>query len=106
MGMLQQYGYRIVPEAEREAADLWLINSCTVKNPSEEHMATDLKRGRALGKSLVVAGCVSQAQPNLAPLADLSIVGVQQIDRVVEVVQETLKGHTMQLLERRERARA
>ena len=99
-GLLQQYGYRLVPEAERENADLWLINSCTVKNPSEEHMATDLKRGRALGKALVVAGCVSQAQPDLAPIADLSIVGVQQLDRVVEVVQETLRGHTMRLMSR------
>ena len=55
-GQLQQFGYRLVGEADREVADLWLINSCTVKNPSQEHMATDLKRGRALGKALVVAG--------------------------------------------------
>ena len=70
-------------------------------------MATDLKRGRALGKALVVAGCVSQAQPELKTqgfaLADISIVGVQQIDRVVEVVQEALRGHTVRLLERRVR---
>ena len=102
-GLLQQYGYTLVSEAEKEAADLWLINSCTVKNPSEEHMATDLKRGRALGKKLVVAGCVSQAQPDLAPIADISLVGVQQIERVVEVVQETLKGNTMRLLSRASR---
>ena len=102
-GLLEQYGYTLVSESEREAADLWLINSCTVKNPSEEHMATDLKRGRALGKSLVVAGCVSQAQPDLAPLADLSIVGVQQIERVVEVVQSTLEGNTVRLLSRAQR---
>ena len=55
-GLLQQYGYRIVAESEREAADLWLINSCTVKNPSEEHMVTDLKRGRALGLGRGAAG--------------------------------------------------
>ena len=99
-GLLQHYGYRLVQEGERETADLWLINSCTVKNPSEEHMATDLKRGRALGKALVVAGCVSQAQPDLSSLDGISIVGVQQIERVVEVVQETLKGNTMRLLQR------
>ena len=96
-GQLQEYGYRLVREDERDTADLWLINSCTVKNPSEEHMVTDLKRGRSLGKALVVAGCVSQAQPDLAPLADLSIVGVQQVDRVVEVVQEALKGNTVRV---------
>lgn len=32
-GQLQQFGYRLVGEADREVADLWLINSCTVKNP-------------------------------------------------------------------------
>ena len=99
-GQLQQFGYRLVGEADREVADLWLINSCTVKNPSQEHMATDLKRGRALGKALVVAGCVSQAEPDLDALAGLSIIGVQQIDRVVEVVQEALRGHTVRLLGR------
>ena len=97
-GQLQQFGYRLVGEAEREAADVWLINSCTVKNPSQEHMATDLKRGRALGKALVVAGCVSQAEPDLDALDGLSIVGVQQIERVVEVVQEALRGNTVRLL--------
>ena len=30
----------------------------------------------------------------------MSIVGVQQIDRVVEVVEETLKGHEVRLLRR------
>lgn len=41
---------------------------------------------------VVLAGCVSQAAPNTEWLRHLSIVGVQQIDRVVEVVEETLKG--------------
>lgn len=99
-GQLERYGYRLLGDEERDAADLWLINSCTVKNPSEAHMATDLKRGRSLGKALVVAGCVSQAEPDLDSLEGLSIVGVQQVDRVVEVVQETLKGNTVRLLER------
>ena len=102
-GLLQQYGYRLLGAAEREAADLWLINSCTVKNPSQEHLLTDVRRGRALGVPVVVAGCVSQGEPDAPELAGLSIVGVQQIDRVVEVVQEALRGHTVRLLERRAR---
>lgn len=31
----------------------------------------------------------------------LSIIGVQQIDRVVEVVEESLKGHTVRLTQQR-----
>lgn len=35
---------------------------------------------------------MSQATPNVEYLKGLSVVGVQQTDRVVEVVEETLKG--------------
>ena len=82
----------LLGRAQRQDADLWLINTCTVKNPSQEHMQTDIGRGQALGKPVVVAGCVSQGDPELKFLTGLSIVGVQQLERVVEVVQETLKG--------------
>lgn len=39
-----------------------------------------------------------QAEPDLNTLSGLSIVGVQQIGRVVEVVQEALQGNTVRLL--------
>lgn len=35
MGQLAAYGYRLVGDEERDVADLWLLNSCTVKNPSQ-----------------------------------------------------------------------
>lgn len=35
---------------------------------------------------------VPQGQPKSNFLQGLSVIGVQQIDRVVEVVEETLKG--------------
>lgn len=59
-----------------------------------------LRRGRAQGKPLVVAGCVPQGDQHLKELDDVSIVGVQQIDRVVEIVEETLKGNRVRLLAR------
>ncbi|KAF2980543.1 hypothetical protein EK904_006357 [Melospiza melodia maxima] len=49
-------------------------------------------------KKVVLAGCVPQAQPRQEYLKGLSIIGVQQIDRVVEVVEETIKGHSVRLL--------
>jgi len=102
-GLLQDYGYTLVGEASREEADVWLINSCTVKNPSQDHMATDIARGRAMDKPVIVAGCVSQAEPSLNTLQGLSLIGVQQIERVVDVVREALAGNTVRLLERRVR---
>lgn len=34
-GLLSEYGFRLVQNAAE--ADLWLLNSCTVKNPAEDH---------------------------------------------------------------------
>lgn len=45
-----------------------------------------------------MAGCVPQGQPRGRYVSNLSIIGVQQIDRVVEVVEETFKGNVVQLL--------
>ena len=89
-GMLQSYGYRV--SDKMDDADLWVLNSCTVKNPSESHFVTAIRRAREQGKRVVVAGCVPQGDRKLTELDGLSIIGVQQIDRVVEVVEETLGG--------------
>lgn len=44
-------------------ADLWLLNSCTVKSPAEDHFRNEIKHARELGKYIVLAGCVPQGQP-------------------------------------------
>lgn len=49
------------------------------------------------GKHIVLAGCVPQGAPKASFIQGLSVIGVQQIDRVVEVVEETLKGNTVRL---------
>ena len=78
-------------------AHIWLLNSCTVKGPSEDGLKSAIRRGKDLQKTLVVAGCVPQGQKDLADVQDISVVGVHQIDRVVEVVEETIKGNTVKL---------
>ncbi|XP_060070385.1 threonylcarbamoyladenosine tRNA methylthiotransferase-like [Ylistrum balloti] len=95
-GQLAAYGYQIVDN--KETADLWLLNSCTVKNPAEDHFRNEITKARELEKKMVVAGCVPQGQPRVDFLKGLSIIGVQQIDRVTEVVEETLKGNSVRLL--------
>jgi threonylcarbamoyladenosine tRNA methylthiotransferase CDKAL1 len=47
----------------KEDADLWLLNSCTVKNPAEDHFRNEIKKAKELSKYLVLAGCVPQGQP-------------------------------------------
>ncbi|KAI7807089.1 putative threonylcarbamoyladenosine tRNA methylthiotransferase-like, partial [Triplophysa rosa] len=56
------------------------------------------RKAQEQDKKVVLAGCVPQAQPRMDYLKGLSIIGVQQIDRVVEVVDETVKGHSVRLL--------
>jgi hypothetical protein len=90
-----------VDDARCADADLWLINTCTVKSPSQSAMDTVLRRGRAAGKALLVAGCVPQGDRRAVELRGLSLLGVTQIDRVVEAVEETLKGNTVRLLSKK-----
>ena len=57
---------------------------------------------RNLGKPVIVSGCVPQGDRNLKGLEEVSVIGVTQIDRVVEVVEEALKGHTIKLLAKKD----
>ncbi|XP_047342272.1 threonylcarbamoyladenosine tRNA methylthiotransferase [Impatiens glandulifera] len=98
-GQLSAFGYLLTENPEE--ADLWLVNTCTVKSPSQSAMDTLISKCKTAKKPLVVAGCVPQGSRNLKELEGVSIVGVQQIDRVVEVVEETLKGHEVRLLNRK-----
>lgn len=52
----------------------------------------EIELGQSRGIHVVVAGCVPQGAPRSNYLTGLSVVGVQQIDRIVEIVEETLKG--------------
>uniref|UniRef100_A0A1D1YPZ1 Threonylcarbamoyladenosine tRNA methylthiotransferase n=1 Tax=Anthurium amnicola TaxID=1678845 RepID=A0A1D1YPZ1_9ARAE len=98
-GQLTAFGYAVIDDPED--ADLWLINTCTVKSPSQSAMATLIAKCKSARKPLVVAGCVPQGSRDLKELEGISVIGVQQIDRVVEVVEETLKGHEVRLLSRK-----
>ncbi|XP_042188360.1 threonylcarbamoyladenosine tRNA methylthiotransferase [Callorhinchus milii] len=95
-GQLAAFGYKITENSSD--ADLWLLNSCTVKNPAEDHFRNSIQKAQEQRKKVVVAGCVPQAQPRMDYIKGLSIIGVQQIDRVIEVVEETIKGHSVRLL--------
>lgn len=95
-GQLAAYGFNLTNN--KEDAHLWLLNSCTVKNPAEDHFRNEISDAKRLGKRIVLAGCVPQGAPKADYLKGLSVIGVQQIDRVVEVVEETLKGNSVRFL--------
>lgn len=99
-GLLQSYGYQMVEDESK--ADAWVINTCTVKNPSQSAMNNMIVRGKLHGKRMLVAGCVPQGDKRAKELEGLSLLGVTQIDRVVEAVEETLRGNTVTLLKKKE----
>ena len=97
-GLLVEYGYKVTDVWEE--ADAFLINSCTVKNPSQQTFMTLVNRAQDTGKPVIVSGCVPQGSPNDKAWKNLSVIGVQQINRVVEVVEESLKGNQVHFLSR------
>ena len=98
-GQLGAYGYDLVTDPGD--ADVWVVNTCTVKNPSQSAMNTVITKGKAQGKKLVIAGCVPQGDKKAKELEDLSLIGVTQIDRIVDVVERTLAGDAVRLLEKK-----
>ncbi|MBI5392826.1 tRNA (N(6)-L-threonylcarbamoyladenosine(37)-C(2))-methylthiotransferase [Candidatus Woesearchaeota archaeon] len=93
-GILQQDGYEIVKTAEQ--ADLFVINSCTVKNATEKDFFRYLKT--LPKKPLVIAGCIAQTDPE--KLAGLSLLGTTQINNITDVVEQTLDGNKVVLIKK------
>lgn len=98
-GALAAYGYKFSEDPEE--ADLWLVNSCTVKDPSQAAFVKIVMKAQELSVPVVVAGCVPQAERSMDEIKSVTVVGVQQIHRVVEAVEETLKGNTVRMLGRK-----
>ena len=98
-GALEAYGYSVTDvEVDLPSADCAVLNSCTVKGPSQQAFMNMVKKCQTLGVPLVVAGCVPQGQRDMPELQSVSIIGTQQIDRVTEAVEQTLAGNTVRLL--------
>eukprot|EP01006_Ploeotia_vitrea_P013386 TRINITY_DN35065_c0_g1_i1.p1 TRINITY_DN35065_c0_g1~~TRINITY_DN35065_c0_g1_i1.p1 ORF type:complete len:545 (+),score=55.37 TRINITY_DN35065_c0_g1_i1:45-1679(+) len=102
-GQLVAYGYGITEDFD--AADVFVLNSCTVKNPSETHFINLVNKAKSTKKPIVVAGCVPQGDQQNSAWSGVSVIGVQQINRVVEVVEDALRGNTVQLFSRNKRNR-
>lgn len=97
-GVLERAGYSLV-DSEREA-DLVVINSCTVKGPSEESFLHNVRRLRSQGRPLVVAGCVPQAAPGHLALKGVSQIGTAHLSRIAEAAERTLSGEEVRFLGR------
>ena len=54
-----------------------------MKGPAEDSLKNAIRKGRELGKPLVVSGCVPQGQKNHSDILGLSVVGVSEVVTMV-----------------------
>jgi len=98
-GLLHKQGYKIITNEQKKfQADIWLLNSCTVKNPSEDNFNNLISEAQMFDKKVILSGCVPQSNEFSKKLPRYSIIGIHQIDRIVEVVEDTLNGYLVRLL--------
>eukprot|EP00927_Polykrikos_kofoidii_P054581 TRINITY_DN48991_c0_g1_i1.p1 TRINITY_DN48991_c0_g1~~TRINITY_DN48991_c0_g1_i1.p1 ORF type:complete len:576 (-),score=96.31 TRINITY_DN48991_c0_g1_i1:35-1762(-) len=100
VGQLQDYGFTMVKSVED--CDICVVNSCTVKTPTEAKGINVVEKARSSGKRVVLAGCVPSGDNKLAnSMEDVSMLDVSQLDRIVDVVEEAAKGHAVKILQKR-----
>ena len=91
--LLEREGYIFVDKPEE--ADILIINTCTVKTPSENKTYRLLRKYK--DKTIILTGCLVQHQPE--KFENYTLVGVYQIDKIVDAVKETIKGNKVKYLE-------
>jgi len=101
LGIMQEHGIEITNEPSE--ADILIVNTCAfIQSAKEESITTVLgmadykETGRC--RSLIVAGCLGQRYGQQLldeiPEAD-AIIGTGAWSRIMEVIQETLKGRRL-----------
>ncbi len=100
-GLLLEKGNTLVDTPEE--ADVVVYNTCTVKGTTETTFKRKLKELEAANKKVIIAGCIPQGQPSI--LTNHSRIGTYQIKNISKVVDETVKGNTVALLERNDEGR-
>jgi MiaB-like tRNA modifying enzyme len=87
-GLLGREGFGI----GEENADIIIINTCTVKTPTERKILRKLKELERGGKKVLVTGCLPSAQPEISKeFKKFSFLGVNVFD-VVNAVKSMDKG--------------
>ncbi|MEM3281418.1 MAG: tRNA (N(6)-L-threonylcarbamoyladenosine(37)-C(2))-methylthiotransferase [Saccharolobus sp.] len=86
MTLLKSEGYNFVEKPED--ADIIILNTCAVRLETEERMKQRIKELNKLSKKLIVAGCMSSAEPAtvLSISPNSSLIGPQAVEKIVDIV--------------------
>ncbi|MHA2503290.1 MAG: tRNA (N(6)-L-threonylcarbamoyladenosine(37)-C(2))-methylthiotransferase [Candidatus Kariarchaeaceae archaeon] len=89
-GQLLAGGYDLLQGDDIDSADIVILNSCTVKTPTENKILHVLDSLQQTGKQVVVTGCLSQAEPEFlaARYPDYTLLGVNAAEHILAVLKE------------------
>lgn len=86
----------------RNDFDYVIVNTCTVKAPTEQKALLRLSRLKFLGKRLMVAGCMAGANPEKVrdAVPEASLIAPYRIGKVCEALDRMKNGETVTYTER------
>lgn len=98
IGLLEDAGYSLT---DLENADYVLVNTCGVKQPTEDRVIHALKQFSSLNKNLIIAGCLPRINlerilktiPNFSAILD-----PRSIHLIVKIVKRIEEGHDKLLI--------
>ncbi len=96
--LLEKAGYQVEYgefEPQKSNYDIIILNTCTVKTPTEQKILHKIGSIKNLGKRLIIAGCLASASPEkieeIAPEA--SLISTENIDAIAEVAEKAKAGN-------------
>lgn len=91
--ILRDRGYRVSGPGQGEAdADIIVLNTCTVKGPTENRILERIRKLETENRKLVIAGCMSVNSDKLRKITDAPIVWPGAIGKIGEAVEDALCG--------------
>lgn len=98
-GLLDEAGFVAVDDPD--ASDIIVLNSCAVKGPGQALILHLVNKYKST-KHILVAGCIPQSMPELSGLEGVSLLGVQQFQRIVEAVDRVIVGENIKWLSKQD----
>ncbi|MBW2995677.1 tRNA (N(6)-L-threonylcarbamoyladenosine(37)-C(2))-methylthiotransferase [Candidatus Woesearchaeota archaeon] len=95
-GLLKQARFEIINDPDD--AFIIIINTCTVKGPSETKFYKYLKelKRKYKYKKIIITGCIPQTSTN--KLKGYALLGTSQITNIVQLVEEVLNENPIRML--------